>query len=102
MSECYTSCIRKMNTRLQKRSSCRYTIARHISERDRMKAAELLWGLLFGSIGVGYFMYGRRQGKMIPLLCGVVLIVYPYFMPNTTVLVIIGAIFTAVPYFIRR
>ena len=67
-----------------------------------MKAAELLWGLLFGSIGVGYFMYGRRQGKMIPLLCGVVLIVYPYFMPNTTVLVIIGAIFTAVPYFIRR
>ncbi len=67
-----------------------------------MKAAELLWGVLFGSIGVGYFMYGRRQGKMIPLLCGVVLIVYPYFMPNTTVLVIIGAIFTAVPYFIRR
>ena len=67
-----------------------------------MKAAELLWGVLFGSIGVGYFMYGRRQGKMIPLLCGVVLIVYPYFMPNTVVLVIIGAIFTAVPYFIRR
>ena len=67
-----------------------------------MNVAELLWGVLFGSIGFGYFIYGRRQGKMIPLVCGVVLMVYPYFMPNTAVLVIIGAIFVAVPYFLRR
>lgn len=67
-----------------------------------MKEAELLWGVLFSSIGLGYFIYGRRQSKTIPLLCGVVLMVYPYFMPNTVVLVVIGAIFTAVPYFIRR
>jgi len=67
-----------------------------------MNVAELLWGVLFSSIGLGYFMYGRRQGKTIPLLCGVVLMVYPYFMPNTAALVIIGAIFVAVPYFVRR
>ena len=67
-----------------------------------MNEAGLLWGVLFSSIGVGYFIYGRRQGKTIPLLCGVVLMVYSYFMPNTVVLVVIGAIFTAVPYFIRR
>jgi hypothetical protein len=67
-----------------------------------MNEAELLWGVLFSSIGLGYFIYGRRQGRTIPLICGVVLIAYPYFMPNTTVLVIIGAIFAAVPYFLRR
>jgi hypothetical protein len=67
-----------------------------------MNTADLLWGVLFGSIGFGYFIYGRRQSKMIPLVCGVVLMVYPYFMPNTAVLVIIGAIFVAVPYFLRR
>ncbi len=67
-----------------------------------MNEAELLWGVLFSSIGLGYFIYGRRQSKMIPLLCGVVLMAYPYFMPNVAALVIIGAIFTAVPYFIRR
>ncbi len=67
-----------------------------------MNTAELLWGVLFSSIGLGYFIYGRRQHRMIPLVCGVVLMVYPYFVPNTTVLVIIGAIFVAVPYFIRR
>jgi hypothetical protein len=67
-----------------------------------MNTAELLWGVLFSSIGLGYFIYGRKQGKMIPLLCGVVLMAYPYFMPNVAALVIIGAIFAAVPYFIRR
>ncbi len=67
-----------------------------------MNVAELLWGVLFSSIGLGYFIYGRKQSRTIPLLCGVVLMVYPYFMPNTVVLVILGAIFTALPYFIRR
>ena len=67
-----------------------------------MKEAELLWGVLFSSIGLGYFIYGRRQGKTIPLVSGVMLMVYPYFMPNVIVLVIIGAIFAAVPYFVRR
>jgi hypothetical protein len=67
-----------------------------------MSEATLLWGVLFGSIGVGYFIYGRRQSRPIPLLCGVVLLIYPYFMPNVAALIIIGAIFVAVPYFIRR
>ncbi len=67
-----------------------------------MNESELLWGVLFGSIGIGYFIYGRRQSKLIPLLCGVALMVYPYFMPNVAALVIVGAIFVAVPYFVRR
>jgi hypothetical protein len=67
-----------------------------------MNEAMLLWSVLFGAIGVGYFVYGRRQGKSVPLWCGVVLILYPYFMPNAVVVVIVGAIFVAVPYFVRR
>jgi hypothetical protein len=67
-----------------------------------MNEAMLLWSVLFGAIGVGYFVYGRRQGKAVPLWCGVVLILYPYFMPNAVVVVIVGAIFVAVPYFVRR
>ena len=67
-----------------------------------MNQAELLWGVLFSSIGLGYFIYGRRQSRMIPLVCGVVLMVYPYFMPNVPALVIVGAVFVAVPYFVRR
>jgi hypothetical protein len=67
-----------------------------------MNEAELLWGVLFSSIGIGYFIYGRRQDKTIPLLSGMALMIYPYFMPNSIALVVIGIIFTAVPYFLRR
>lgn len=66
-----------------------------------MNTGELLWGLLFSSVGLGYFIYGRRQHKTIPLLSGLALMVYPYFMPNTVALLIVGAIFVAVPYFLR-
>jgi hypothetical protein len=33
----------------------------------------LLWGLIFGSVGLGYFIYGRRQEKLIPKYSGIAL-----------------------------
>jgi hypothetical protein len=61
----------------------------------------LLWGLLFGSAGLGFFMYGRRQEKVIPKYCGLALMVYPYFVPNTIALVGIGIALLALPFFVR-
>jgi hypothetical protein len=67
-----------------------------------MSEAVLLWGLLFSSIGVGFALYGKRQRSVVPLLCGVALMIYPYFVPNATALVAIGVALCAVPYFFRR
>jgi hypothetical protein len=61
----------------------------------------LIWGMLFGAIGLGFFMYGKKQRAVIPLLTGIALFVLPYFMPNVTVLVIVGMILVALPYFVR-
>jgi predicted membrane protein len=66
-----------------------------------MSAGILLWGLLFSSIGLGFFLYGKKQRAAVPLVCGIVLMVYPYFIPNVIALVAIGVVLTAVPYFIR-
>jgi hypothetical protein len=66
-----------------------------------MSTATLLWGLLFSSIGIGYSLYGKKQRAVVPLVCGLVLMVYPYFVPNTIVLVLIGVVLSAVPYFVR-
>jgi predicted membrane protein len=63
--------------------------------------SELLWGLLFSSIGLGFFVYGRKQAMIVPLVCGLALIVYPYFMPNTVALVLTGLVLIAIPYFFR-
>jgi len=58
--------------------------------------------LLFGSIGLGFFVYGRKQRAPIPLLCGIALMVFPYFVSNTLLLVAIGALLIAAPYFLRN
>jgi hypothetical protein len=62
-----------------------------------MTEATLLWSVLFGGIGVGFFSYGRKQKSIVPLLTGLALFAFPYFMPNTTVMVIVGVVLIFVP-----
>ena len=66
-----------------------------------MDTSALLWGLLFGSIGLGFFVYGRRQRTVVPLVCGIALMIFPYFVSNTVLLVALGLVLVAVPYFVR-
>jgi hypothetical protein len=42
----------------------------------------LLASLLWGSIGVGYFIYGKRQRAVVPLVGGVLMIAASYFAPD--------------------
>ena len=66
-----------------------------------MNPATLLWGLLFGSIGLGFFIYGKKQRAIVPLVCGLALMIYPYFVTHSLPLVIIGSALVALPYFYR-
>jgi hypothetical protein len=61
----------------------------------------LLLGVLFGSLGLGFFVYGKKQRMVVPLVCGLALMVYPYFMPNAVALVLTGLVLVAIPYFFR-
>jgi hypothetical protein len=63
--------------------------------------AGLLWGVLFSSLGMGFFLYGKKQKAIVPLVCGLALMVYPYFVANTIALVLVGAGLVAIPYFVR-
>jgi len=66
-----------------------------------MNTSSLLWGVLFGSIGLGFFVYGRRQKVVVPLVCGVALMIFPYFVSNPLLLVTLGVVLIAIPYFLR-
>lgn len=66
-----------------------------------MSVATLVWGMLFGAIGVGYFIYGKRQSALVPLACGLLLMVFPYFFSSAWALVLVGAVLMAIPYFVR-
>ena len=61
-----------------------------------------MWSMLFGAIGGGYFIYGKKQGVLVPLVCGIALMVYPWFVSGTWPTLIVGAVLMAVPYFVRR
>ena len=50
---------------------------------------------------MGFFIYGRKQMRAVPLVCGIVLMVYPYFVSSTLCLVAIGVVLCAIPYFVR-
>lgn len=63
--------------------------------------ALLLWGVLFSSIGLGFFMYGKKQQKLMPLTCGLGLMVYPYFVESVPIVIAVGVVLIALPYFVR-
>ena len=67
----------------------------------RLDESLVLWGMLFGSIGIGYFIYGKREKVIVPMVCGLVLMVFPYFVEGTITLVAIGVALAVTPYFVR-
>lgn len=61
----------------------------------------LIWSMIFGSIGVGFFIYGKKQKVIAPLCVGVALCVFPYFIENVYLLVFVGVMLMTIPYFVR-
>ena len=60
-----------------------------------------LWvGVVAGAIGMGYFIYGKRQAKYVPMIAGVLLCVYPYFVESLLALSVIGLLLVAAPFLI--
>lgn len=61
----------------------------------------ILWGLVFGAIGIGYFTYGRRQGNKVALLAGLALMAFPYFVSSVLAMVVVGCLLLSLPYFFK-
>ncbi|ENX42993.1 hypothetical protein [Acinetobacter sp. NIPH 2100] len=66
-----------------------------------MNATQLFLGVIFSSIGLGYFLYGKKQKMTVPLVCGLVLMLFTYFIDSTAMISIIGVILSVIPYFLR-
>lgn len=66
-----------------------------------MNTSQLLLGVLFSSIGLGYFIYGKKQKVIVPLVCGLILMIFPYFVEATSLLLTLGTTLSILPYFIR-
>jgi hypothetical protein len=61
----------------------------------------LLWGMLFGSIGSGYMVYGKKQQHLWAFVSGLGLCVLPYLSTSLAVIVPGAATLLAVPFLMR-
>ena len=57
--------------------------------------------MAFGAFGLGFLVYARKQRAVVPLIVGIALLVFPYFIPNVYMLVVVGSVLVALPYFVR-
>ena len=66
-----------------------------------INVSTLMWGIIFGSIGLGFFVYGKKQKAIIPILSGIGLMAFPYFISNIYIMILSGLALIALPYFVR-
>ncbi len=67
-----------------------------------MKGSSLIiWGIIFGVIGTGFLAYGKKQQAIVPLCTGVALFMLPYLVSNTYLLITMGILLIALPFFVR-
>lgn len=64
-------------------------------------AGSLFLSLVIGAVGAGFFLYGKKQGRLPQLVGGIILSLYPYWISNLWVMGgiavgVVAAIFIAV------
>ena len=66
-----------------------------------MDMTAIVWSIFFGSIGFGYFIYGKKQSHNVVRYTGIALMIYPYFVQNTVLLVVVGFMLLLLPKFLK-
>ena len=54
-------------------------------------------GLLYGLIGSAYLVYGKRQGETWVIFAGFILLIFPYFISNGRLTVLVGTLLMLLP-----
>jgi membrane-bound ClpP family serine protease len=57
---------------------------------------------IFGAIGIAAFIYGKKKAFWRPMVIGIILMAYPYFLSGTLLIYLIGIVLTAALYFWRE
>ena len=61
----------------------------------------LIWGTLFGGIGIGYFIYGKKQKHPISFFTGVSLFVIPYIIDDILLLIVAALALMVLPFVVK-
>ena len=61
----------------------------------------MMVAFLFGTIGLGMFIYGKKSSRLVPLGVGLALMIVPYFLPNLILLLVVCGGLSVLPLVIH-
>ena len=66
-----------------------------------MDSSSLFIGLFTGLLGTGYFIYGKKQKKALPMLVGIALGIVPFFLSGWVSSSVVSIVLCALPFVFR-
>ena len=67
-----------------------------------LDAHSLFASLLWGSIGSGFIIFGKKQGEPVPLFGGIALVAVSYFIESAFLMSLVSAALIAGIFWLRR
>jgi len=58
----------------------------------------LFSSFVIGTFGLGFFLYGKKAPALLPLLVGLALMIYPYFISSLVGMWVIAVVLVVIPF----
>ena len=71
-------------------------------QANDFSAVKIFACTIFGAIGFVAFIYGKKNKFFRPMIIGIALMAYPYFISGTFFIYLVGITLTAALYFWRE
>ena len=62
----------------------------------------LLLSMVYSTVGLGMFMYGKRAVRFVPLIAGIALMIVPYFIASLLWMTVVCIALMASPFVLGR
>jgi hypothetical protein len=67
-----------------------------------LDAGSLIAGLVVSGVGYVFFSYGRKMSRAPHFITGLVLMVFPYFIPSVLAMLAVGALLCGLLFMATR
>ncbi len=67
-----------------------------------MTPLSLFFNILISVVGFGYYIFGKKQQDIVFIFDGLALLVFPYFVANIWLTIVIGAILAVFPFLYKN
>ena len=74
----------------------------NLADSNLFNTSFLFASLLWGSVGAGYFIYGKKQGAMMPMIGGLVMIAGSYLISSWLVMSLLSIVLMGAVYWLMK